>query len=206
MLKVSIEAIQTRAEHAEHDIRRHYDYPSGGFGGLTRRVGLKPVIAAVNGFAHGGGFELALNADIVLASSNATFRLPDVLRGTAAIQGAFPRLVRNLGMQRASFVALTGHEINAQEAVEWGLAIKVVQDDVVAEAVRLGGLIASLSPDSVIVSRQGLREAWDEGSVERATQKTGTRWREWLMNGENAREGMTAFAEKRKPNWKASRL
>lgn len=187
--------------------RRHHSYPSSGFGGMTRRVGLKPIIAAVNGFAFGGGFELALNADIILASTNASFRLPDVLRGTSALQGALPRLVRTLGMQRASLVALSGYEVNAKEAAEWGLVAKIVEpENLRDEAVKLGSMIASMSPDSVIVSRAGLREAWDEGSVERAAQKTEQRWGEWLMGGENVREGMMAFAEKRIPRWKASRL
>ena len=115
-------------------------------------MGLKPVIAAVNGFAYGGGFELALNSDIVLAASHASFRLPDVMRGTAAMAGAFPRLVKTLGMQRASLLALTGYEVSAREACDWGLVAKVVQaDKLVEEALTMGELIASMSPDSVIV-------------------------------------------------------
>ena len=186
---------------------RYYHYPETGFGGLTRRVGLKPIIAAVNGFAYGGGFELALNSDIVLASTSASFRLPDVMRGTAAMQGAFPRLVRTFGMQRASLIALTGYELSAQEAADWGLVAKVVApDNLKAEATRLASMITRMSPDSVIVSRAGLREAWDESSVERATQQTHYRWADWLMRGENVREGMSAFAERRQPSWKGSRL
>ena len=195
------------ARASRDKLQRYHAYPSSGFGGMTRRVGLKPIIAAVNGHAAGGGFELALNADLTIASSNAKFRLPDVMRGTAALQGAFPRLVRNVGMQRASLIALTGYEVSATEAVDWGLAIKAVNsagsEGVVKEAIRMASLIASMSPDSVVVSRQGLREAWDEASVERAIQKTEKRWSEWLMGGENAMEGMKAFAERRPPRWKS---
>lgn len=190
-----------------HPFLRTSTYPPTGFGGLTRRLGRKPILAAVNGHAHGGGFELALNADIVLASPNATFCLPDVKRGTAALQGAFPRLVRTLGMQRASVVGLTGHVVHAQEAREWGLVFKVCEKGrVVEEAVEMAGSIASFSPDSVIVTRAGLREAWETASVERAVQITESRWGEALMGGENVKEGMRAFAEKRMPNWRSSKL
>ncbi|KAL9048665.1 MAG: hypothetical protein Q9162_007612, partial [Coniocarpon cinnabarinum] len=196
-----------------HSRTQHYkalSYPSSGFGGLTRRTGRKPVLAAVNGHAHGGGFELVLNADLAILSWNATLRLPDVTRGTAATQGAFPRLVRALGMQRASLVALTGQAVTATQALDWGLCVKVADSEgsqgVVEEAIEMAKLIARMSPDSVIVSRAGLREAWETGSVERATQKVEERWNERLMGGENAKEGMRAFAEKRTPVWRASKL
>ena len=178
-------------------------FPPTGFGGLTRRVGLKPIIAAVNGHAHGGGFELALNADLVFASPNATFRLPDVLRGTAALQGALPRLVRTLGMQRAGLVALTGYRVGAEEAREWGLVVEVVEDgDVVERAVEVASAVArDCSPDSIVATRAGLREAWETGCVERATQAVEERWGGFVYGGENLREGIRAFVEKRRPVW-----
>ncbi|QSS64322.1 enoyl-CoA hydratase, partial [Histoplasma capsulatum] len=93
--------------------------------------------AACNGHAHGGGFEIVLNSDIVIASENADFRLPDVLRGTAAMAGAFSRL-----------------------SLQWGLVQKIVPiDDLIKEAVDVAKLIASMSPDSVIVTRAGIRQA-----------------------------------------------
>ncbi|KAH7411296.1 enoyl-CoA hydratase/carnithine racemase [Cadophora sp. MPI-SDFR-AT-0126] len=182
-------------------------YPSTGFAGFTRRTGRKPIIAAVNGHAHGGGFEIALNSDLVLASSNADFRLPDVLRGTAAVEGAFPRIVRNFGLQRAMLLALTGYVLSAEEAREWGFVTKVVEGErLVEEAVKLAAVVASMSPDSVIVSRSGVREGWEGGSVEDAVRKTGDKYVERLMGGENLKEGLKAFRERREPRWVPSKL
>lgn len=174
---------------------------------MTRRVGKKPIIAACNGHAHGGGFEIALNSDLVLASPNADFRLPDVLRGTAALEGAFPRLCRTFGLQRANLIALTAYTLSAQEALQWGLVQQIVPPgDLLAEAVKMAGLIAGMSPDSVIVSRAGVREAWEVASVERGTQVTAEMYAERLMGGENVKEGLLAFREKRKPRWVPSKL
>ncbi|EEH07298.1 enoyl-CoA hydratase [Histoplasma capsulatum G186AR] len=182
-------------------------YPSTGFAGLTRRNGRKPIIAACNGHAHGGGFEIVLNSDIVIASENADFRLPDVLRGTAAMAGAFPRLCRTFGLQRAMWLGLTAHTLTAQEALQWGLVQKIVPiDDLIKEAVDVAKLIASMSPDSVIVTRAGIRQAWETSSIEHATFLTGETYAAKLMSGENAREGMLAFKEKRPPKWVPSKL
>jgi enoyl-CoA hydratase/carnithine racemase len=182
-------------------------YPPTGFAGLSRRLGKKPIIAAVNGHAHGGGFEIALNSDLVLASPNANFRLPDIARGTAAMMGAFPRICRNFGLQRANLLALTGYTLRAEEAKEWGLVQKVVESrKLLEEAVKLAALMASMSPDSVIVSRAGVREAWETASVEKATQLTAAAYAEKLMLGKNVREGLMAFKEKREPKWVASKL
>lgn len=188
-------------------VERKTQYPSTGFAGLTRRVGKKPIIAAVNGHAHGGGFEIALNSDLVIASPNANFRLPDVLRGTAALMGAFPRMCRTFGLQRANLIALTSHTLCVDEAKEWGLVQKIVsQENLVDEALKMATAIASMSPDSVIVSRAGIRQAWETSSVERATQLTSDTYASKLMSGENVREGLLAFREKREPKWKPSKL
>lgn len=191
---------------SENDVRL-ITYPSSGFAGLSRRTGRKPIIAACNGHAHGGGFEIVLNSDIVIASPNADFRLPDVLRGTAAMEGAFPRLCRNFGLQRAMFMALTAYTLTAKEALEWGLVQRIVPiENLVAEAVAIAKLIASMSPDSVIVSRAGVRQAWETGSIAHATFITGETYGRKLMSGENAMEGMLAFAEKRQPRWVPPKL
>ncbi|RDL40018.1 Uncharacterized protein BP5553_04358 [Venustampulla echinocandica] len=182
-------------------------YPPTGFAGLTRRVGKKPIIAAVNGHAHGGGFEIALNSDIVLASRNATFRLPDVMRGTAALEGAFPRICRTFGLQRAMLLALTAYTLGAVEAKEWGLVAQVVgEEDVVREAVKMANLMAGFSPDSLIVSRAGVRQAWETASVDQSTSIISEKYAKALMSGENALEGMKAFKEKRAPKWTGSKL
>jgi enoyl-CoA hydratase/carnithine racemase len=174
---------------------------------MTRRTGKKPIIAAVNGHAHGGGFEIALNSDLVLASPNANFRLPDVMRGTAAIEGSFPRMYASFGMQRSMLLALTAYTLRAEEAVQWGLVQKIVpSEDLAAEAVKMASSIVGMSPDSVVVSRSGIRQAMETASVERSTQLTAEIFAEKLMNGENLKEGLMAFQEKRTPKWVPSKL
>jgi enoyl-CoA hydratase/carnithine racemase len=207
----------------EAGLMRH---PLSGFGGLSRRGGKKPVIAAVNGFALGGGFEIVLgwyvhcvlcdlnyfmlihDSDLVVAAPGATFGLPEALRGIFAGAGGPPRLVRNVGLPVASEMALTGKSISAQRAKELNLVNRISpsQDTVVEEAIKLANDIAQISPDAAIVTRAALKEAWEQGSVERATQLTIERFNDSLQSGENALEGLKAFAEKRKPTWKPSKL
>ena len=150
---------------------------------------------------------MIINTDIVLASSSATFALPEVKRGVVAIAGALPRLVRTVGRQRAMEMALTGRVLKAEEAREWGLCNKVVVDgDVVGEAVRWAEDIASNSPDSVIVSRAGVKMGWEGCGVQEGTErlKEGVYGR--IVGGENMREGVKAFVEKRGPRWVDSKL
>ncbi|KAF1831809.1 carnitinyl-CoA dehydratase [Decorospora gaudefroyi] len=183
-------------------------HPVSGFGGLSRRTGRKPVVAAVNGFAMGGGFEIVLGCDMVVASPTATFALPEALRGIYAAAGGPSRLVRNIGLPLATEIALTGRPITAQRAYELGLVNRIAasQDSVVADAVKLAQEVARISPDSAIVTRAALREAWELGSVERATQTVLDRYSRGLNEGENALEGLKAFAEKREPVWRPSKL
>ncbi len=103
--------------------------PPSGFGGLSRRVGKKPVIAAVNGICFGGGCEMVVNCDIVLAAPSARIGLPEVKRGVVALAGALPRLSRIVGRMRAMEMALTGREISAGEAREWGFCNGVAERD-----------------------------------------------------------------------------
>ncbi|KAF2867106.1 carnitinyl-CoA dehydratase [Massariosphaeria phaeospora] len=187
------------------ELRRH---PPGGFGGLSRRAGRKPVVAAVNGVALGGGFEIVLNCDMVVASPTTLFGFPEALRGIYAAGGGPARLVRTVGLPIASEIALTGRPITAQRAHQLNLVnrISAAPATVLDEALTLANGIASLSPDAAIVTRAGLRAAWETGSVERATQMVLERY-EWALNeGENALEGLRAFGEKREPQWKASKL
>lgn len=174
---------------------------------LSRRLGKKPVIAAVNGLAMGGGCEFIVNCDLVVAAEDAYFGLPEVKRGIAAIGGALPRLIRSIGLQRASEFALTGRRITAQEMHQWGLVNKVVAtDQVVAEAVKYAEMIAINSPDAIICTRAGLRQGWETAAVERAVEITLEREFAELQRGENMVEGLKAFTEKREPEWKGSRL
>ena len=183
--------------------------PVSGFGGLSRRVGKKPVIAAVNGIAMGGGCEMIINTDIVLASAVAKFALPEVKRGVIALAGALPRLVRTVGKQRAMEMALTGRSLDAREAKGWGLVNEVVEgssDNVVERAVELATVIAENSPDSVIVSREGVLLGWQGVSAEEGTEKLiqGS-WKD-IADGDNLKEGVKAFVEKRRPKWVDSKL
>lgn len=174
---------------------------------LSNRLGKKPIIAAVNGLALGGGCETVINCDLVVAADTATFGLVEVKRGVAAYAGALPRLIRTMGLQRASEFALTGAYITAEQAEKWGLVNKVVpRERVVEEAVNFAKIIAENSPDSIICTRAGLREGWETASVVQATAVTGRR--EWaqLQKAENIKEGLMAFKERRKPVWKGAKL
>jgi enoyl-CoA hydratase/carnithine racemase len=180
---------------------------SPAFKPLSRRLGKKPVIAAVNGLAMGGGCEFVVNCDIVVAAEEAVFGLPEVKRGVAPIGGALPRLIRTVGLQRATEFTLMGEPISAQKAFDWGIVNKVVKKEkVVDEAVRYAAAIAENSPDAIICTRAGLRQGWETAAVERAVEITMEREFAELQKGENILEGLKAFSEKRKPVWKASRL
>lgn len=198
--------------------------PESASAGLARRKGKKPILAAVNGIALGGGFEIVLNrydtdakchqtnpsdhllaSDIAIASPKAQFSLPEPSVGVYAWSGGHPRLVRQVGMQAASDIALTGRRISAQEALDLRLISAISEsplDDTIAKAKQ----IASISPDGIIVTRAALREAWETASVERAVQITHDEFYERLMKSDNSREGLAAFREKRKPQWTGSKL
>lgn len=179
---------------------------TSGFGGLSNRTGKKPIIAAVNGLCLGGGMEMAVNCDLVVAGEDAKFGLPEVKRGVVALAGALPRIQKTLGKQRAAEMALVGGMYSAQRMYEWGVVNKVVrQADVVKEAVSVAEEIAGNSPDSVIVSREGLKFGWEVGP------EMGTELLERGMFGrmdaaDNMREGVMSFVEKRKPVWRDSKL
>ncbi|KAF3909015.1 hypothetical protein ABW21_db0207759 [Orbilia brochopaga] len=183
-------------------------HPPGRFAGISGRVGKKPIIAAVNGFAFGGGFEIVLNCDMVVASPSASFSLPEALRGIYAAAGGLPRLVNIVGLPTATEIALTGRVLSAKEALEYRLINKISSspDTLIEEAIALAKKIEDLSPDAVIVTRAGLRETWKQGDVETATRIVEDLYNQKLTNSENRVEGLAAFAEKRKPNWKPSRL
>jgi enoyl-CoA hydratase/carnithine racemase len=178
-----------------------------GLAGLPRRRGNKPIIAAVNGYCLGGGFEMVANCDIVVASENATFGLPEVQRGIAAVAGSLPRLVRVLGKQRAAEIALSGLSFSASQLDRWGLVNRVVEHGrLLATAVEIATAISRNSPDSVRVTMEGLHYGWEMASVEEASSALVDRWYEKLMAGENFHEGVRAFVEKRKPRWRPSKL
>ncbi|KAJ5502441.1 Crotonase core [Penicillium fimorum] len=189
--------------------------PSSGFGGLARRKGKKPVICAVNGLCLGGGAEMIINSDIVIASSRAVFGLPEVKRGVVALAGALPRLVRTVGKQRAMEMVLTGRMVSAVEAEKWGLVNSVVEVGegeeeigraVLEKALGVAEEISGNSPDSVLVSREGVKLGWEGIGADEATAMLNDTWVKRLYEGENIKEGLKAFVEKRKPVWADSKL
>jgi enoyl-CoA hydratase/carnithine racemase len=144
----------------------------------------------------------------VIASPTASFGLPEALRGLYAYGGGLPRLIRTVGLPVAGDIALTGRMITAQEALDFRLINRITDspESVVKEAVVTAKTIAAISPDAIIVTKEALREAWETASVERAFQLTRDRFHDLLLQGENAREGLAAFKEKRQPVWKCSKL
>lgn len=198
------------------------DMSAPGLGGLCRREGKKPIIAAVNGICMGGGFEMIANCDMVLASANATFALPEVSRGIAPVAGCLPRLARIFGLQRTMDLALTGRTVTAQTLHSWGLVSEVVDEEaptpsgptsgqesetqVLCAAIRIAEVMCRNSPDALIVARRGIRAAWEQCSADEATEALAQEWYPQLVAGQNFREGILAFAEKRAPRWVASKL
>lgn len=173
---------------------------------MSNRIGKKPVIAAVNGLCLGGGMEMAINCDLVVASDKAKFGLPEVKRGVIALAGALPRLIRTVGRQRAGEMALLGRMYGAEQMREWGLVNDVVEGDVVQEAVRVAEEMARNSPDSVIVTREGLRLGWEGVGPELGTEIVEKGIYARIDGAENMAEGVRSFVEKREPVWRDSKL
>lgn len=182
--------------------------PEAGFGGISFRSGKKPVIAAVNGPAYGGGCEMVANCDMVIASASATFALPEVKRGVTAFGGALPRFIKTLGRQRATELALTGRTATAEEFREWGVCNFVVKDgdSVVDKAVEFANMIAENSPDATIITREGLKLGWEGLGVADASRLFMEGWSNRIYEGGNMQEGLNAFKEKRSPEWADSKL
>jgi enoyl-CoA hydratase/carnithine racemase len=174
----------------------------GGFGGITTRYDLfKPVIAAVNGIAMGGGFEIALACDIIIASQNAVFALPEPRVGLVAGAGGMHRLPRMVPFKYAMGMMLCGKRIDAGEAWRIGLASEVVAPDKLMEAARRwAGEILECAPLSVRLTKQAAMSNFHL-PVEDALQ-THPPLFETFFHSEDRIEGPVAFAEKRKPNWK----
>ena len=135
-------------------------HPPKGFAGLTARYDLdKPVIAAVNGVAMGGGFEIALASDLIIASEQAVFALPEPRVGLAAGAGGVQRLPRTVPLKQAMGMMLTGRHVSAQEGYELGFVTKVVsQAELMAEAKRWADQILECAPLSVRASKQSAYE------------------------------------------------
>ncbi|XDG09041.1 hypothetical protein ABKA04_008656 [Annulohypoxylon sp. FPYF3050] len=183
-------------------------FPPGGFGGMSNRGGLKPIIGAVNGICFGGGMEMAINCDLIVAAKEALFALPEVAIGVIALAGALPRLVRSVGRQRAAEMALSGKRYSAKEMLDWGLVNEVVEEQgkVLDKALEWAERIAGNSPDAVIVTREGLKLGWEGVGPEQGTDLLLKGWFGKIEGGDNMNEGVRSFNERRKPVWKDSKL
>lgn len=176
-----------------------------GFAGVVSHPISKPLIAAVNGFAMGGGTEIVLACDLAVASDSATFGLPEVKRGLLAAAGGAFRLVQQVPHKFAMEILLTGDPIDAHRALQLGLVNAVVpSEDLMGHTLALARRIAENAPLSVQASKRvarslkdGIAQA-DEAHWQRNEAETNA-----IFASEDAREGANAFAEKRAPVWRA---
>jgi enoyl-CoA hydratase/carnithine racemase len=191
-------------EHAATGSKRAY--PRNGYAGLIERWDLdKPVIAAVNGLALGGGFEVALACDLIIASESASFGLPEPLVGAVALGGGLHRLVRQIGLKPAMGLILSSRRVSAAEGLRMGFVNEVAPADQLAGTVgRWCHDILRASPMSIRASKQAAMRGQDEASVADAMrhQTAYPAWVDWQASND-AREGPRAFAEKRPPVWKS---
>lgn len=181
------------------------DYGVGGFGGLQELPGLnKPVIAAVNGLAFGGGFEIMISADIIIAAEHATFALPEINSGTLA-DAATIKLPRFLPYHVATELLFTGRRFDATEAKHWGIVNEVVPAaELMPRAREVAALLAEGPPLVFAAIKETLRETLHL-PIQQAFDKVTKRKLptvDKLYSSEDQLEGARAFAEKRKPEWK----
>lgn len=177
--------------------------PKTGFAGLTSRFdNPKPVIAAVNGIAMGGGFEIALACDLIIAAENAIFALPEPRVGLAALAGGIHRLPREIGMKQAMGMLLTGRRVGAREGKELGFVNDVVPEGQALESAKNWATqILECAPLSVRGSKQAAMEGMSAASLEDAIkgkyEQIGA-----MYKSADFVEGPLAFSEKRAPEWK----
>jgi len=181
------------------------DYGPGGFAGLTEMWDLdKPVIAAVNGVAIGGGVELALACDLIVATDTATFALPETHVGVAADAGGLQRLPRKIPLNIAAEMLLTGRKMDMAEAAHWGLVNRVVQaSELMGSARGLAQIIADGAPLSVRAIKECLREM-DGMTVREAFDAIRSHRfpvHARMLTSKDHLEGPKAFIEKRRPQW-----
>jgi len=163
----------------------------------------KPLIAAVSGFALGGGCELAMTCDMIIASETARFGQPEIKIGVMPGAGGTQRLTRIIGKARAMEMVLTGKLISAEEALKFGLVNKVVPvESYLNEAIKLAGQIAKMSPVAVKLAKESINNSY-EAHLSEALQLERKSFY-LLFASEDQKEGMNAFIEKREPKFKGS--
>jgi len=181
------------------------DYGVGGFGGMQELPRLnKPIICAVNGICCGGGLEIALSTDIILAAEHATFALPEINSGTIA-DAASIKLPKRIPYHIAMEMLLTGRWLDAQEAHRWGFVNQVVAaDQLMNKAREMAQHIAAGPPLVMAAIKEVVRDAEDskfQDCMNRVTTRQ-LQTVDTLYSSEDLREGFAAFAEKRQPKWK----
>lgn len=176
--------------------------PASGFAGLSSRFDLeKPIIAAVNGFAMGGGFETALSCDILIASENAKFALPEVKVGFFAAASGVQRLSRYIGRLAAQEMMLTGRTIMADEALAMGCVNEVVpHGDLMARAMAKAEEMCTVSPSAVKATKRVLNDMYARDGMQASIEFSREVIAD-LSKTEDFKEGVQAFVEKRKPRW-----
>ncbi|WP_145206245.1 enoyl-CoA hydratase-related protein [Sphingobium sp. B2] len=196
-----------RAFCAGHDLKQQatgggLDVPENGFGGLTSRAALtKPVIAAVNGIAMGGGFEIALACDIIVAAENAAFALPEPRVGIAALAGGLQRLPRAIGLKQAMGMMLTGRKVAAREGLALGFVNEVTAGNALNVARDWANEILKCSPLSIRATKEAvLRGLAVPVETAMRDQWSYLEMRAMLESADFV-EGPKAFAEKRDPQW-----
>jgi enoyl-CoA hydratase/carnithine racemase len=179
--------------------------PHTGFAGLCSRFDReKPIIAAVNGIAMGGGMEIVLACDLAIADERAKFALPEVKVGLFAAAGGVQRLTRQIGRKAAMDLILTGRHIGAAEAMSLGVVNSVAPSGTaLAQAHALAQTLLASSPSAIRASKQALNELERIEDLNEALKANGPIFGR-LMRKRDFREGVTAFAEKRAPNWSNS--
>jgi len=174
--------------------------PGRGFAGLTRQPPVKPLIAAVEGYALAGGFEMVLACDLVIAGEGSQFGIPEVKRGLAATGGGLLRLPRQLPHRIAMELALTGDMLSAERALALGLINQLVPKGQALEmSIQMARRITANGPLAVAASKQVIKQSrlWEDTSMwERQEDLT-----QAVLASNDAKEGATAFAEKRAPRW-----
>ncbi|MGI9431914.1 MAG: enoyl-CoA hydratase-related protein [Myxococcota bacterium] len=178
------------------------EMPASGFGGITARYEIvKPVIAAVNGVAMGGGFEIALACDLIIAADKALFALPEPRVGLAALAGGIHRLPRQIGTKQAMGMLLTGRRVPAEEGQRLGFVNEVVPAAGLLDAARRwADQIAECAPLSVRASKQAAMRGLDAPNLQEAVDGRYDQLHA-MIKSDDFREGPRAFAEKRKPSW-----
>lgn len=193
--------LKWQAEHGVEALMKGMSEVKGGFAGLTSRFDLfKPIICAVNGHALGGGLEIALACDIIIAADHAQFGLPEPRVGLLAAAGGVQRLPQRLPWHVAMGLMLTGGRMSAQEALKWGLVNEVVPlAELLPTAERWAGQIMECAPLSIRGTKEGATLGRDKSIQETIGGFPGLRT---VFGSEDAMEGAIAFAGKRKPEWK----